>query len=225
MNAHSEPVTLALENLRALDARHREVGLSLGKAHDGDLYPLDFFAIGALNRSMALLDGFASMVEARNFISAAALLRLELDTALRFSAAWLVDSPHVFAMEVLGGTPVRRISDREGKRMTDAHLVSVLKSDEPWIEELYEHTSGYIHLSEKHIFNAIASTGDEGVISMKASPVDQSISDEHYLEAIAAFNASADLFLRYLEGWVLTKDAGSAEEAARRLCASQSDDD
>jgi len=212
-----------LKTLDELDRRLREAGLAMGRAEGGSLYPLDILAISALNRSLALSSGFRAMIQARNFICAGALLRLQLDTALRFAAAWMVPNPHDFAMSVMGGTPVRRLADCDGNMMTDSHLVSRLKVDDPWIEDLYNQTSGYVHFSEKHLSNAVTSLGDDGALTMKASSIDEAVEPQHYLEAVLAFEASVNLFIRYLEGWALTKDAGSAEEASKRIANSSSD--
>jgi len=212
-----------LSRLEALDAQLRRAGLAMGQAAAGVLYPLDLLAIAALNRSLALSSGFSAMIRARNFVCAAALLRLQLDTALRFAAAWMVSEPHDFAMSVMGGTSVRNLLDSDGKKMTDARLVSRLRDEDPWIEDLYEQTSGYVHFSDKHLFNTVTSLGDDGAFTMKASAVDEAVQPQHYLEAVVAFEECVGLFVRYLEGWTLTKDAGSAQEASRRI-ASRSPD-
>ncbi len=145
------------------------------------------------------------MIEARNFICAASILRLQLDTALRFAAAWLAPDPHLLAHEVLKGTSIRAQKDRGGHQMTDAYLVSILAKEYPWITNVYKQTSGYIHLSEKHIFNSVIEVGHDGRFAMKMSPDDVVITDNLYVEAVQAFQAATDVFLRYLEGWVYTK--------------------
>jgi hypothetical protein len=151
------------------------------------------------------------MIEARNFICAASILRLQLDTALRFAAAWLAPDPHRIAHEVLKGTSIRTQKDRSGHLMTDAYLVSVLAKEDPWITNVYKQTSGYIHLSEKHIFNSVIKVGDDRRIAMKMSPDDVVITDDLYIEAVQAFRAASEVFLRYLEGWVYTKAHGQGE--------------
>src|SRR5690348_18504092 len=89
--------------------------------------------------------------------------------------------------------------------MTDAYLVSVIAQDDPWITNVYEQSSGYVHLSEKHVFNSVTAVEDDGRIAMKMSPDDAVITDDLYIESIQAFQAASELFLRYLEGWTVTK--------------------
>ena len=70
-------------------------------AYASALYPLDLLAAAAFSRSLAQCSGFRALIEARNYICAASILRLQIDTALRFFAAFLVDNPHEFAGSVL----------------------------------------------------------------------------------------------------------------------------
>lgn len=116
------------------------------------IFPLDLLASAVMNRSLNLLLGFCSLIEARNFVAAAPLLRLQLDNVLRFSAAWLVYDPHRFAWEVIEGTTVTDIQDSTGQRMFDWYLVRKLAEENPWAPEVYKQASGYVHLSEKHFF-------------------------------------------------------------------------
>ncbi len=80
-----------------------------------DLFPLDMLAIGVINRSLSLLTGFATLIRANNYIAAAHLTRPHLDNFLRFYAAWLVDKPHDFAMDVMKGVRIDKLKDKDGK--------------------------------------------------------------------------------------------------------------
>ena len=128
---HSSTVQEALALLGPLEAEQLQVARAMLQANDGALYPLDMLAIAAVNRSMAHIGGFRQMIEARNMICAGSLLRLQLDTAMRFSASWLAPDPHHFAQEVLKGRSIRKLKDRDGRLMTDAHLVAVLAKEDP----------------------------------------------------------------------------------------------
>src|SRR5215471_9979911 len=116
----------ALAKLATLQEKQTDIWLRMLQAYGGAFYPLDMLAVGALNRSAALGAGFRGLIEQRNFLCAAPILRLQLDTALRFYAAFIVEDPHAFASAVLKGTPVRKLKDKSGTFMHDAHLVSCL---------------------------------------------------------------------------------------------------
>lgn len=101
---HSKSLEESLARLEPLDDAHLELGKQMFNAFGGALYGMDLLAAGALNRSKAHIAGLRQLVEAKNLICAGALLRLQLDTALRFHAAFLVEQPHDFALAVLGAS-------------------------------------------------------------------------------------------------------------------------
>lgn len=79
------------------------------------------------------------------------MLRTHIDTALRFSAAWLVQNPHEFATLVISGQPINKLKDRKGQRLTDARLVTARSGDYPWLPNVYENLCDYVHFSASHL--------------------------------------------------------------------------
>jgi hypothetical protein len=204
---HGDDVYRAIQVLES--DRKKLIGLAveMSQAHSGDVYPLDLYANGAINRSLALSAGFQSLVEQRNILCAGALLRLQIDTAIRFYAAFIVDDPHSFAMEVLKGVAVRELKDQSGQFMTDAYLVKCLKPQYDWIDRVYETTSGYIHMSDVHIASTFDGINHENrSVGISIGWEDTKQPESLYLEAIAAFCAATDMFARYLYGWIFTKN-------------------
>jgi hypothetical protein len=206
---HSESLVAAIAGLAELDKQHLALGQQMLEAFGGALYGMDLLAVGALNRSTAHIAGFRHLVDAKNLICAGALLRLQLDTAMRFYAAWLVADPHEFALAVLRGDKVRNIKDRDGKKLTDTYLTERLGQEFPWVPRVYESTSGYVHLSATHLIGAMTTadrqSGDDRSFTVKISPDDKPLPDWIYIEAVDAFRAATDILLRYVEGWVFTK--------------------
>jgi len=209
MNAKpSNSLEESLARLTDLDRAHLELGMEMSKAHGGAIYGMDLLAFGALNRSKAHIGGFRTLIDAKNLICAGALLRLQLDTAMRFFAAFLVDKPHDFALAVLGGKRVRDLRDRDGKAMTDAYLARKLGEEFEWVPRVYERTSGYVHLSSSHLMSALsAKPGDaqSREFEVKVSAEDKPLPQWIYIEASDAFCAATQIFLRYVHGWVFTK--------------------
>jgi hypothetical protein len=203
---------IALHKLESTEKQLLDTGLAIGKAYGGAFYGLDFLAFAVLKRSLALIAGFSTLLRAKNFVCAAALVRLHLDSLLRFAAATLVDEPHKFATAVLNGHHVRKLRDKRGELMTDQYLVSCLSAQNPWIRRVYEATSGYIHLSRKHIFNALNPGDATGPGSMALSKEDEFIPDSARVEACAAMEAITDLILHYLDSWRAVKDNPPAKQ-------------
>lgn len=141
----------ALDQLSKYREKHFQLGDLVVAADNGAFYPLDILVIATLNRSLCLLKGFVELMRSSNFIAAAPLVRLQLDNSLRLSAATLVKDPHKFAMSVMEGFPIKKQKDMTGNLMQDSYLVKRLSERYSWVQDVYIHSSGYIHLSEKHI--------------------------------------------------------------------------
>ena len=166
-------------------------------------------------RSLSLTRGFCSLLEQRNFIAAAPLVRLALDNCLRFYAAYLVSDPHKFAFAVMGGTPVNKLSSRDGKRLTDRYLVQKLSEEIRWlkVKDLYEHSSGYVHLSDKHLFHAVRMKPGTGrTIEIKINDKDEFISERLYIEATETFTSLLRILFSLLTKWEATKAKVDASE-------------
>jgi hypothetical protein len=166
---------------------------------------MDFLAAAVLNRSLALIEGFCSLISNRNFLAAAPLLRLQLDNLLRLSAAWQVDNPHAFVTDVLSGKHIRNIQDRHGNKMTDGYLVDLLAKEDDQIKSVYENTSAFIHLSDKHIFAIFSHAAEERTLNIQIGPDAHRLPDDKFLEAVIAFGHYTKLVLKYVHGWAFTK--------------------
>jgi hypothetical protein len=198
-----------LAKLASLEQAHLDLGHEMFQAYGGAMYGMDFLAAAALNRSKAHIAGFVTLLGARNLVCAGALLRLQLDTAMRFYAAFLVEEPHQFALAVLEGAQIRDFKDRTGAKMTDALLSRKLGEEFEWVPRVYHKTSGYVHFSAVHMFSSLwpeagANDEDRG-ISIKISAVDNQLPAAVYVEAAEAFCASTEILLRYVHGWIVTK--------------------
>jgi len=202
MTSHLEGLLEKIDNERD---RHLDLGKATLEADGSKLFALDFLAVAAINRSLSNCAAFTQLVRAQNYLAAASLVRLQLDTFLRFFASYLVNDPHDFATSVLGGTQVRRMKDRSGAPMTDKHLVESVASEFPWVRNVYKQTSGFIHLSDKHIFSTIRSVQDDGTLSMHIGSDPSRFPEELWVEMADGFIAATGALFQYLEGWAFTK--------------------
>lgn len=199
-----------MKSLEELENRRKKL-LKLTKemilAYGGTMYQLDLFAIGAVKRTISTIAGFRLLVESWNMICARTILRTQIDTALRFSSVFLVKKPHEFASHVLEGQQINRLKDKDGNKMTDAYLISKLASEYPWLPVVYKNLSGYIHLSEHHLINSVEHVHDESTsITWAIKEEDTKFPDFSWKELVDCFNESTDIFMKYLRGWVFTKD-------------------
>ena len=170
------------------------------------LFPLDMLAVGVINRSLSLITGFTNLIRQGNYIAAAHLARPHLDNYLRFSAAWLVSEPHDFAMKVMGGTRIDKLKDRAGRNLRDRYLVEIASIEYPWMENVYEQTSGFIHLSKKHVFTStILKDKEERTVEFRVGKEDKYVADESRIEAVECMIEITNCIIRLLDGWIWTK--------------------
>ena len=202
-----------LQRLEELNRAHLEEGIAIMEAFGGTVYPFDLLAYAVLNRSISLTSGFIMLMRADNFVAATTLVRPQLDNFLRFAAGWLVADPHKFATEILGGIPVKKQKTQDGHWMNDRFLVDSFKTEHPWIERVYRETSGFIHLSEKHMLMTVESTNaGERSVPLSISDTHKHIPSEAKAEAIMGFSEITKLVLHRIYSWRYTKENPSGLE-------------
>ena len=203
----SEKIKKLLKTLESKKDAVLSLAHEMLRADKGAMFPVDIVALGAAKRFLSTSSAFRLLIEATNLVSSRALLRIHLDTALRFHAIWLVRNPHDFAQEVLAGRQINKMKDRYGNKLTDAFLVSKLKDEYPWVETVYSNLCGYIHLSSQHLFAPIKEFNqDDRSMLFEISEYDTKYPDFSWIEAVECFNEISDIFLTYLNGWIITKE-------------------
>jgi len=203
---HGQEVLKALEKLEERKIKLLDLAQKMFSAYGGSLYPVDLLAIGAIKRIISMSGGIKLLVNEFNMICARSLLRLQIDTALRFFAVFLVKKPHDFAMKILGGEQINRMKDSSGERLTDAYLVSKLASEHTWLPTVYKNLSGYVHFSDQHLFSPIQNINEKtGTIEYVIREKDTKYPKLSWVEVIDCFNEATDIFIKYLEGWIFTK--------------------
>ncbi|MGI0491010.1 hypothetical protein ACN4EG_04290 [Alkalinema pantanalense CENA528] len=205
-----------INHIESLEALHLKYLTEMMQADSGKIFGVDLLAQAAFKRSMSLCAGFACLVKSKNYLSAATLVRLQLDTCLRFFAAFIVEHPHDFAQSILMGVPVRNLKDRSGQLMTDRYLVETLGKQYDWMPRVYTATSGFIHLSERHMFS-VWQPSAEGELMIVIGPTDDQLEDDLWIELADAFLACTDALFEYLKSWIFTKqNPGLVAEVMRQ---------
>jgi hypothetical protein len=202
----SSKVLKALDELEKQQKNLIKLFKAMSTASGGKIYPFDLLAIGAIKRALSTAAGFKMLVKARNILCSRALLRMQIDTAIRFYSAFIVEDVHGYSMKVLSGTQIDHLKDKCGERMTDAYLVEKLTPEYPWLQTVYKNLSGYIHLSADHYFSTIREIRDAGrTIFFELSKQDMKFPEGSWLEMTECFKEATDIFVKYLEGWIFTK--------------------
>jgi hypothetical protein len=215
--AQSAAVESLLLEFQADAERIRMVMIESVVPAGSPMFPLDLLAFAAVKRHASTTSAFVAMVRAWNMVIARALLRMHIDTSLRFSAAWHVAEPHIFATQVLKGERIDKLKTRTGARLTDSYLVQLHKDERPWLPSVYEHLSGYVHFSGTHIADAIEGLGDKDrTIQFLVSDEDRKFPDFSWIEVLECLREATSILGTYLQGWGATKNLSDAQLEALR---------
>lgn len=177
------------------------------------IYSADMFIFGATKRTIAQASAFRSLIEARNFQVAAALVRMQIDTAMRLNGLRIVADRNALCDALLAGTPFNKMKDVSGRPMTDANLRRELEIHHPWIGPIYAATSAFVHLSGRAFYTSIANLDDATrTVSFLISDRDPDKPEEAYFEAVDGFleitKVASLLVLGYLKARAEAVESG-----------------
>jgi hypothetical protein len=181
------------------------------RLEEGRFNTVDLLVMAVINRAMSLCDGFSVLIKAQNFNAAGHLVRSHLDNYLRFSAVWLVTDRVVFADAILEGVKMKKLKDRDGNFLSDTHLYKSA-TDHTWMEDLYGSTSGFIHLSNRHILttNLIAEAGQR--ISFHFGKKDKFVTDDYKIQGLEIMLRITDAIMGLLDKYCKEKEKAAEEE-------------
>lgn len=193
-----------LKEVQDLRDEHGKRGTMLLIASDGLLFSCDVLAFTVLERSQNLIKGFDLLLSNRCYTTGMGLLRMQLDNVIRFNGVIKTKDPNAIATQMYSGTALRKIKDDDGERMTDARLVEILSVENPWVELVYELSSGYIHLSDQHFhhfFNR-SPKGPDGVRDLFIKDEDEFVTTEDKAKLIQAFAILTRAVLMLVDKWI-----------------------
>lgn len=191
-----------IDHLRAIDEEQLNLAMAIIRADDGKFYNLDFLFLAAINRSKSNVSAFIRLIESENYFAAVPFIRMQIDSVLRLYSTYLVKDPQDHARKILNGIPVSKIADRNGTKMRDAYLIEIVAKTDPWIKTVYNSGSGFIHLSEKHIFGLFADRTGEDTFNISIGPGQPHIPDSFRIEAVAAISHTTSLIMSLCKNWL-----------------------
>lgn len=87
---------------------------------------------------------------------------MQIDNCLRTYGAFIAEDKNKIIECIINGEKINKYKDINGNKMTDAYLKEKLTEQDALVENIYNNSSGYIHLSEKAFFETV--TNCEGNI-------------------------------------------------------------
>jgi hypothetical protein len=180
------------DELTAIDAAydgHIEAGKALFEACSAHFLPMDVLALAVLDRSLSTAKGFCVLMRNGGYLPAAGLLRMQLDSVVRFYGVMRQPDPHDLANRMVNGDRLARIKDANGDRLHDAALRALLKQAVPWVDHVYSIASGYVHLSEQHARHLAqrCALGPDGKRQIAIGDADEYLRDDQRHDLAHAF--------------------------------------
>ena len=179
------------ERLQAIESLENELlrkGQSIVQS-GASISSIDHFVLGAMKRTVSQSLGFRKLVEGWNFSCATILVRTQIDTAMRINGIALLADPEVDVKRIFDGEiTFRKLKSKNGKPMTDAYLRERLAENYPWVTQLYEETSDFVHLSFRHLWPTLVRTNDEEQMAyLVVSSEDPKHDEANYYDLADAF--------------------------------------
>jgi hypothetical protein len=145
-----------VEILSAMEDEHRRLyNRAVVRVHD-PIHPIDHVIATVVKRSIANTKAFLLLMDSGNEFAAMPLIRMQLDSVLRISAFRLVDEPYALAKHMIEGEVFHKYKNPTRKvDLHDGALRTPLEAKHEYINDLYETTSGYVHLSRHHLIRVV----------------------------------------------------------------------
>ena len=178
---------------------------AIGRGVIGEtLFKEDLFTFAILNRFVTLTEGFKTLILERNLTCCGALLRLQLDNCMRLYGLSIAEDIDKAIDTIMDGGRFDKLKDKQGKKMKDAYLKKQLSIYDSKFKTVYDATSGYIHFSNKGIFQSVRPTDDNKVRLQMTNE----LSDEFnpiLVECLDAYIYFSKLFLNMFDSIIESK--------------------
>lgn len=181
----------------------------LGQAISLVIEPCDLYALAVIHRAHMLNHGLLLLVEQRNILAGAALLRMQLDSGLRFGAVSTLPNPHEIALSVLDGNNLDTIKYPGTKeKMRDGYLRKLL--NDPGFDRAYEWASDHIHLSKTHALHVMtaAQQDSQGLWSFPLGPKARTVPESAFVDLLENHLAAGAMIFRAVKKWIELRSAG-----------------
>ncbi len=171
----------AFGQLTADQDRHFDLVWALsatnGPGNATPLFAVDLVLLSVLNRSLDLIAGFTVNYDRWNLTMAAPAVRMQVDNVLRLTLLLKAPAGSVTDL-LLAGTPLNRAPDPLAKpgekhKLTDQRLRDHARDMHPWLDLVYEKSSGWVHFSSVHVGVTVHVTDDGQIFGRFPSDIDR----------------------------------------------------
>ena len=170
----------------------------------------DIFLITALNRTINISKAYTALIRDNNFIAAAPLVRINIDTLLRLYASIISEyDRNTFASKVMGGEFIKKMKLKGTKQnLSDFAIYTALSKvkNMEWVTDIYKAGSSFIHLEKSHIFSSLkVAANKERIINMSIGFHDSFIPESEKFGSAVWMNKIVDSIIQQAQIWMYEK--------------------
>ncbi|RYG87692.1 MAG: hypothetical protein EON59_06725, partial [Alphaproteobacteria bacterium] len=115
------------------------------------LEPVEWYSLAAVTKSTSNAHAFCLLVESRNTIAAAAIVRMQIEAAMRMFGLTLVPDIEAAGAHLMAGRKYGQLKSRDSVKLADKVLHEALSLQYEWVTKAYEDTSAFVHLDGENI--------------------------------------------------------------------------
>ncbi|GAB5426804.1 MAG: hypothetical protein Devi2KO_02630 [Devosia indica] len=197
---------MAIEIERLPDNRYVPMG--------SELSDIEWYSLCAVIKSGAHAQAFCRAIRERNTVAAGAMLRLQMDVAMRLNGLKYFVDIEAAGASLMAGVSYRSIPSKIGK-LFDATLIEKLNADHPWVKGVYDGGNEDVHLSRTVIMRKMKRVG--GMLFFNLRPTDEHVSEQDYFHLVDTFFITLRLTRDLLASFLATRPG--PDERARHKAA------
>lgn len=170
----------------------------------------DFLLIAALNRTVNISKAYTTLIRDNNFIAAAPLVRINIDTLLRLFASMITEyDRNTFALNVMNGEQINTMKLNSSKGvLNDRTLYLEMSKVEgmEWVTDIYKAGNSFVHLEKSHIFSSLKIADEnERTINMSIGFHDGFIPETEKFGSAVWMNKIIDSIIQQAQLWMFEK--------------------
>ena len=175
-----------------------------------NLETFDLFLIAALNRTVNISKAYTTLIRDNNFIAAAPLVRINIDTLLRLYAPLISEfDRNTFASKVMGGEQIRKMklySSNSVLSDTTLYLELSKIEDMEWVTDIYKAGNSFVHLEKSHILSTLnISDEKERIVNLLIGFHDAFIKESTKYGSAVWMNKTIDSIIEHAQMWMFEK--------------------
>jgi hypothetical protein len=182
------------------------------------LVDVEWYSLAAIAKTTSNAHAFEAMIKLKNTIAATAIVRMQIEIAMRIHGLTLVDDVEDAGTKLMKGEKYSSLAFKgSNKKLTDTALHLELSKLYQWVTAAYESTCAAVHLDRMNIGHKLVSINDK--VFYNLAGVDKDFPDERYYHLVDTFFITLRMTKKLLESFLATRP--QPDERAVQLDASR----